>query len=104
VAYPVKLGVGIRDGERWYDIWIKGPVTPAASIAEYEASLIGYLLERIEEMSPTSAVPILSATSQVYQLVMRCHNDELEMWYTPQESFGDNTLPSAHQVFQVRIR
>jgi hypothetical protein len=55
-------------------------------------------MDRIEEMSPTSPVPILSATSYDYQLVMKCHDNELEMWYTPQEWFGDNTLPIAQQT------
>jgi hypothetical protein len=82
VAYPIKLGIGLRDGERWYDIWIKVPLAPASSIAKYETALVGYLVDRIEEMSRTWAVPILSATSQVYQLVMKCHDNEHEMWYT----------------------
>jgi hypothetical protein len=37
-AYPIKLGIGLRDGERWYDIWIKVQAASAPSIAEYETA------------------------------------------------------------------
>jgi hypothetical protein len=70
IQYPIKLGVGLKDGERWYDF--KAPTNPAASIAEYESLLIVYMLERIEELSLAWTVPILSATLQAYQFVAKC--------------------------------
>jgi hypothetical protein len=39
------------------------------------------------------AIPILPCTFQHYQLAAKAVNDTIELWYTPVEWFGDNTLP-----------
>jgi hypothetical protein len=62
VAHSVKLGVGLKDGERWHDFWFPGPIMPANRLEEYEAFMIAYVQERIMELSPTLAAPILLGT------------------------------------------
>jgi hypothetical protein len=48
--------------------------------------------ERIIELSPAWAVPILASTTQVCQFVAKVRDEELESWCMPQEWIGDNTL------------
>jgi hypothetical protein len=50
------------------------------------------------ELSPTLAVAILANTSQVYQFTAKIKDDDLEIWYMPQEWIGYNTIPDAYQA------
>jgi hypothetical protein len=97
VAHPIKLGVGLKDGDRWYEFYFLAPVAPAATLDEYETFLTAYMQERIMELSSAWAAPILANTTQAYQFVAKVRDEEFEIWYIPQELFGDNMLPVAYQ-------
>jgi hypothetical protein len=88
VADPVKLGVGLKEGERWHEFWFLTPVAAATTLDKYEAFLIVYMQERIMELSPASM-------TQIYQFV---RDEEFEIWYMPQDWFGDNTFPVTYQA------
>jgi hypothetical protein len=98
LAHQVKLGVWLKDEERWHEFWFHAPITPAATLDEYETFLIAYMQERIMELSPVWAAPLPANTSQVYQFTAKMRDEELEIWHVPQEWIRDNTLLAAHQA------
>jgi hypothetical protein len=99
VEHQIKHGVGLKDGERWYELWFMAPITAAAAIAEYETFQIAYMQDCILEFSPEWATRILENSSQIYQFVAKIPSDVFEIWHIPQNSFGDNTIPVAYQAF-----
>jgi hypothetical protein len=95
---PIRLGVGLKDGDQWYEFWSLAPINPANSIEEHETFMIAYVQERIIELSTAWDAPIMASTSQVYQFGAKVRNDVFEIWYIPQDWFGENTLPIAYQA------
>jgi hypothetical protein len=93
VRHPIKLGVGLKDGERWCELWFMDPITAATSITDYQTFLIAYMQERIIKSSPSWATRILGGTSQVYQFVAKVRNNALEMWYMPSLAKGMGHTP-----------
>jgi hypothetical protein len=64
--------------------------------------MVTHFQEMVEEYSPGRTVPILGSTSQHYQLIAKAANNTIDLWYTPMELFGDNTLPVAYQAVPKR--
>jgi hypothetical protein len=60
--------------------------------------MVNLMEERIQDDSPTWAVPVLANASRYHRTFAKVVNGNVEIWCTPAEWFRDDVLPVAYQA------